>query len=90
MSAPTADSKSSREPLEILYHDDFCVAINKPAGLLVHRTPVASDVSEFAVQRLRNQIQQKVYPVHRLDRPTSGVLLFGLNSEATRTLAKRF
>ncbi len=68
--------------LPILYQDEHLVAINKPHGLLVHRSPIASDASEFAVQLLRNQLGQRVYPVHRLDRKTSGLLLFALD-EAT-------
>lgn len=76
--------------LEILYQDDYLIAINKPHGLLVHRSPIAADASEFAVQLLRNQIGQKVYPVHRLDRKTSGVLLFALNEEVNRTMQQAF
>ena len=68
-----------QEKLEVLYHDQDIIAINKPHGLLVHRSPIAADVTEFAIQQLRDQIGMKVYPVHRLDRKTSGVLLFGLS-----------
>lgn len=67
--------------LEILYQDDRLVAINKPAGLLVHRSYYARDVKQFAVQELRNQLDQHVYPIHRLDRKTAGVLLFALDKE---------
>lgn len=66
-------------PLSILYQSADLVAINKPHGLLVHRSPIASDAREFAVQLLRDQLGQRVYPVHRLDRKTGGVLLFALN-----------
>jgi tRNA pseudouridine65 synthase len=76
--------------LEILYQDDAIVAINKPHGLLVHRSPIAADASEFAIQLLRNQIGQKVFPVHRLDRKTSGVLLFALNDEVNKILQEAF
>jgi tRNA pseudouridine65 synthase len=62
--------------LEVLYQDEWCIAINKPHGLLVHRSMIAADASEFAVQLLRDQVGFPVYPVHRLDRKTSGVLLF--------------
>jgi tRNA pseudouridine65 synthase len=65
--------------LEILYHDNCLIAVNKPHGLLVHRSPIAADASEFAIQVLRNQIGAWVYPVHRLDRKTGGVLLFALD-----------
>lgn len=78
------------DELPILYQDDVVVAIDKPAGLLVHRTSLDSQATEFALQRLRDQIAAHVYPVHRLDRPTSGVLLFGLHPEAARDLTMQF
>ncbi len=62
------------------------VVINKPHGLLVHKSPIAADASEFAVQKLRDQIHKKVFPVHRIDRKTSGILLFGLSSEAAQKI----
>lgn len=80
---------ASAEPLPVLYRDEHCIAIDKPAGLQVHRSRI-SQAAEFALQRLRDQIGQRVYPVHRLDRPTSGVLLFGLNPTAARALAEQF
>ena len=70
--------------LEVLYQDEHLVAINKPHGLLVHRSKIAKDVDEFAIQKLRDQINQTVYPVHRLDRKTSGVLLFALSKGVER------
>lgn len=76
-------------PLTILYHDDHYVAIDKPAGMLVHRTRIAEE-AEYAMQRLRDQLGRHVFPVHRLDRPTSGVLLFALDSEAARRIGSQF
>lgn len=76
--------------LQILYKDHHYVAINKPAGLLVHRSPIDRNETRFVVQLLRDQIGQHVYPLHRLDKPTSGVLLFGLCSESTQRLAQLF
>lgn len=76
--------------LEILYRDDRYIAINKPAGLLVHRSNIDRQESRFAVQLLRDQIGQRVYPVHRLDRPTSGVLLFALDREAAQKAGALF
>jgi tRNA pseudouridine65 synthase len=76
--------------LEILYRDEYLVAINKPHGLLVHRSPIASDVKIFAVQQLRNQIGVHVYPAHRLDRKTSGVLLFSLTNEINSAVSQLF
>ena len=77
-------------PLEILYEDHHLVAINKPHGLLVHRTRLADDATEFALQMLRNQLDMHVYPIHRLDRKTSGILLFALNEEIHRTMQQAF
>jgi tRNA pseudouridine65 synthase len=62
----------------------------KPAGLLVHRTALASRATEFAVQRLRDQLGRPVYPAHRLDRATSGVLLFALERGIHARLAAAF
>ncbi|TLX73257.1 pseudouridylate synthase [Labilibacter sediminis] len=67
--------------LEIIYQDEYMVVINKPHGLLVHKSSLAADAEEFALQLLRDQIKKKVFPVHRLDRKTSGLLLFGLSGE---------
>jgi len=77
-------------PLPILYQDDVLVAINKPHGLLVHRSPIAADASEFAVQLLRNQLGQRVYPVHRLDRKTGGVLLFAFTEAMNAAMQQQF
>ena len=76
-------------PLTSLYQDAHYVAIDKPPGLLVHRSPISRD-RVFALQTLRNQLGRHVYPVHRLDRATSGVLLFGLSAEAARRLVAEF
>ena len=77
--------------LPVLFEDEHYIAINKPAGVLVHRTSIAKDENKLiAVQMLRNQIGQKVYPLHRIDRPTSGVLLFGKSSQAAAILQPLF
>lgn len=76
--------------LEILYQDEYLVAINKPHGLLVHRSKIARDADEFAIQKLRNQIDQMVYPAHRLDRKTSGVILFALSKEVNSLMQQQF
>jgi tRNA pseudouridine65 synthase len=76
--------------LKILYQDAYLVAIYKPPGLLVHRSPIDKHETRFAMQMLRDQIGQHVFPVHRLDRPTSGVLIFALSSEMARALNEQF
>lgn len=76
--------------MDILYHDDFLVAVNKPAGMLVHRSNLDKNETEFAVQITRDLINQHVYPIHRLDKPTSGVLLFALSTEIAAMMSELF
>lgn len=76
--------------LEILYRDEHLIAINKPSGLLVHKSFYSGEADTYAIQELRKQIGQKVYPVHRLDRKTSGVLLFTLDKETLRAMSDQF
>lgn len=78
-----------RAPLEILYQDQWLVAVNKPAGMLVHRSFLDKHETEFVLQRLRDQLGQHVFPLHRLDRPTSGVLLFALSSDIARQMSEQ-
>ncbi|MCX2741887.1 pseudouridine synthase [Pontibacter anaerobius] len=76
--------------LEIIYEDAHYVAINKPNGLLVHRTRIAEEKKEFALQMLRDQLGYRLYPSHRLDRGTSGVLLFAKSAEAVAPVVQAF
>jgi tRNA pseudouridine65 synthase len=69
------------KPLEILFQDEFLVAIDKPAGMLVHPVREAESRGLIAMKRLHDQLDRHVFPVHRLDRPTSGVLLFALDKK---------
>ena len=78
------------ELLPIIYRDEHLIVINKPGGLLVHRSEIDRHETRFAVQLLRDQIGQMVYPIHRLDKPTSGVLVFALSSEIARQLSDIF
>ena len=76
--------------LEILYHDDYLVAVNKPCGYLVHRSPIARDAEFIVLQILRDQIGKHVFPIHRIDRKTSGVLLFALDPISNSVVGKDF
>lgn len=73
-----------------MYRDECLIAVNKPAGMLVHRSWLDRHETRFVMQTLRDQIGQHVFPIHRLDRPTSGVLLFALNSETANLLCQQF
>ncbi len=76
--------------LEIIYKDEYLVAINKPSGLLVHKSMIDKHEIYFAMKMLRDQIGQWVYPIHRLDKPTSGVLLFALDSHTAKLMSEQF
>lgn len=86
LASPAGDN----EMLDVLYRDDFIVAIHKPAGLLVHRSDIDRLETRFAVQLLRDQIGQRVHPLHRLDKGTSGVLLFALDAASAREVGGQF
>jgi len=76
--------------LPILYQDQDLVVVNKSSGLLVHRSAIDRHATEFAMQIVRDQIGAHVYPVHRLDRATSGALIFARSPETARTLTQSF
>lgn len=80
----------SDSALPILYRDDWLVVVDKPAGLLVHRSPLDARETRFAVQILRDQLGRYVYPVHRLDKGTSGALAFALDPATARDLSEAF
>ncbi len=89
--APAASSGVDfSTPLTILYHDADLVAVYKPAGWLVHRSAIARHEKRFVLQRLRDQIGQHVWPVHRLDQGACGLLVFALNEESCQQLALAF
>jgi len=85
-----SEYEKNKPVLTILYQDEHLVAIDKPAGLFVHRSFMDKDEIYFALQLLRDQIGQYVYPVHRLDKPTSGVLLFALTQDVARKMGELF
>jgi tRNA pseudouridine65 synthase len=80
---------SSDSP-EIITHSDHWVAVHKPSGWLVHRTAIAAEAQQFLLQWVRAACGQSVFPVHRLDRPASGIVLFALDGDYARHLGKAF
>ncbi len=75
----------ARRPLQILHQDDAIVIVNKPGGLLVHRSRESSD-RVFLLQELAHQLDRRVYPVHRIDRAASGAISFALSGDVARRL----
>ena len=76
---------NARAPLTILHLDERIVVVDKPAGLLVHKTRTGSD-EDALLQRLRDQLGRRVHPVHRLDRPTSGLIAYAFDRSSARGL----
>ncbi|MDR2438004.1 MAG: RluA family pseudouridine synthase [Planctomycetaceae bacterium] len=76
---------------EILYEEEACLAVNKPAGLLT-QAPRGIDSLELRVKTYLMEKEKRNYlgVPHRLDRPVSGVILFGKHSRATRRLSEQF
>lgn len=79
-----------RQALKLLYRDARIVAIDKPPGAMIHRSALDAGLSDPLLQRLRAQLGQRLWPVHRLDRPTSGLVVFALDREAARHLGQQF
>jgi tRNA pseudouridine65 synthase len=77
-------------PLELLFRDERIAAFCKPCNLLVHRSWIDRHETRFALQLARDLLGRRVYPVHRLDKPTSGVLLFALNPADAALLTAAF
>jgi tRNA pseudouridine65 synthase len=84
-------AKKMEEKLEIIFENENYIAINKPVGMLVHRTNIAFEEQALIAERiLKQQLGFKVYPLHRIDRPTSGIVLFAKSSLATSQLQPLF
>jgi tRNA pseudouridine65 synthase len=80
---------SKGQVIEILYRDAETLVVNKPSGIVTHRTELAPD-TDVAMTRARDTIGAYVYPVHRLDRGTSGALVFALSEARARELRTAF
>ncbi|OWW18084.1 pseudouridine synthase [Noviherbaspirillum denitrificans] len=86
---PGSESGCAQNPLTEIYRDPWLLAVHKPAGLLVHRSPIDPHETEFALQYARAMNGGgHVYPMHRLDRPTSGLLVFARDPQTASTLGK--
>lgn len=78
-------------PLTLIHRDDQLLAVHKPAGLLAHRSPIDRHETAFALQFARElNGGEHVFPVHRLDRPTSGLLLFARDPDTASRLGQAF
>lgn len=76
--------------LDVLFQDDYCAVINKPAGLMAHASSLSRGEDDFLLHRLRDQFQNKIHLIHRLDRATSGCVLIAFDAETASMLGKTF
>lgn len=76
------------EPLRLLFHDEHLAVCDKPSGLAVHRGWAPE--RDVAMRRVRDALGARVFPVHRLDRGTSGVLVFARTAAAAAALGRAF
>ena len=74
--------------LPVLFEDEFLAVVAKPAGLMVHDSALARGETDFAADRLREQVGKPIFLVHRLDRATSGCLLLAFDRETASALGK--
>jgi tRNA pseudouridine65 synthase len=75
--------------IELLWQDKYIGLINKPANLIIHRTEISSD-RDTLVRRLQEQFENPPVPVHRLDRPVSGLLMGAFDTETASALSRSF
>ena len=86
---PGHQAGPAANPLTEIYRDPWLLVVHKPAGLLVHRSPIDQHETEFALQYARAMNGGgHVYPLHRLDRPTSGLLVFARDAHTASALGK--
>ena len=76
--------------IRLLHEDDRYLVVSKPAGLLVHRTPLDAYEPENLRDLLRDHFSGRLDPVHRLDKPTSGVIVFGKDADAIDACKRQF
>ena len=83
-------ARALNNAIEVVYEDDELLAVNKAAGLLVHKSKIANDETDFLLDRIKEQAGANLYLVHRLDRSTSGVLLLAKSREIAGELGRLF
>ncbi|TFZ02268.1 pseudouridine synthase [Ramlibacter henchirensis] len=78
------------DSLSILHLDPELVAIDKPRGLLVHPSALDAGEERTALGLLQQQLGERLFPLHRLDKATSGVLLFARSAAVAREWGQVF
>jgi tRNA pseudouridine65 synthase len=88
MGYPQSQPRPNALAIPIVYEDDALVVVDKPPGIMTHRG--FGDRSPALLQRARDALGVHLYPIHRLDRPTSGLVVFGRDPGAAAHLAWQF
>lgn len=78
---------SKKSALYTVYEDEYLICVDKPSGLMVH-SGLGEKIGPFLLDRLQELCAQKLYPAHRLDRPTSGAIIFAKDSKTAAALQK--
>jgi len=84
---PPESTETPAPELQILYEDNALIAVNKPTGMFVHRSAADRTQTSFVLQLARDIVGAFLYPVHRLDRATSGIVLLAKTSEVAAVLS---
>lgn len=82
------DRSNNAQGIHVLYRDDHLVAVSKPGGMPVHHSKEHRDASVVLLQTVRDQLGRRVNPLHRLDRPTSGIVLLTFQNADTAAFAE--
>lgn len=88
--ADGTDQLSQLVQLPVVYEDDCLIVIHKPTGMFVHRSAEDRSETNFVLQIVRDMVGGFVFPVHRLDRATSGILLLAKSREVAALLSQMF
>lgn len=90
MKYPDAPVFDRDTQIAVLYRDEHLLALHKPSGMVVHPTDLARRENISLMVLARRITRQRVWPLHRLDRPTSGVVLFALDRQSAQRVAEQF
>lgn len=81
---------NAKPAIAVLYTDESVVVVDKPAGIAVHRSHLVGADDDYLVDRVREQTGRTLYLAHRLDRATSGAIVFAASKEDAAELGQQF
>ncbi len=90
METNSQNLNSSHQEIKVLWEDEHFIAVEKPSGLFTHRSTEARHIKENLVAKTRDILNSYVYPIHRLDRPVSGIVIFGKSGEDANKLKENW